>query len=79
MATSVGRGLAMSVGLMPFAGLGFVREPVAALADAFRELWSSTDLRREVLELLDELADRKRRPTERLGDPSVSRPCDLFA
>ena len=54
--------------LMLFAGLGFVREPVAALADAFRELWSSTDLRGEVLELLDELADRKRRPTEPLED-----------
>jgi superfamily II DNA or RNA helicase len=49
--------------LMLFTGLGHVRRPTSELADAFRELWALPDLRSELRELLDELADRRRRPT----------------
>ncbi len=49
--------------LMLFSGLGHVRRPVTELADAFDELWAMPDVRAELHQLLDELADRRRRPT----------------
>ena len=49
--------------LMLFAGLGQVRRPVAELGDAFAEFWGMPDIRAELRELLDELDDRRRRPT----------------
>jgi superfamily II DNA or RNA helicase len=54
--------------LMLFAGLGHVRRPVADLGDAFAELWALPGLRGELAELLDELADRRRRPTAPMLD-----------
>ena len=54
--------------LMLFAGLGHVRRPVAELAAAFAELWAMPDIRAELLELLGELADRRRRPTWPMSD-----------
>lgn len=53
--------------LMLFAAVGHARRPVSELAAAFAELWSMPDLRFELLELLDELADRRRRPTSPLA------------
>ena len=49
--------------LMLFASSGHVRRPVAELGDAFAELWAMPAIRAELVELLDELADRRRRPT----------------
>ncbi|HEY8078404.1 MAG TPA: DUF3427 domain-containing protein, partial [Labilithrix sp.] len=49
--------------LMLFASLGFVRRPVAELAEAWREVWSARDVRDELVDVLRLLADRQRRPT----------------
>ncbi|MCC6873612.1 MAG: DUF3427 domain-containing protein [Sandaracinaceae bacterium] len=54
--------------LMLFASLGYVRRPVAELADAFAELWRERSLRTELRDLLEELADRRRRPSFALPD-----------
>lgn len=54
--------------LMLFAGLGHVRRPVADLGQAFTELWALPDVRGELAELLDELGDRRRRPTAAMLD-----------
>jgi hypothetical protein len=48
---------------MMFSALGFVRRPVTEMSQAFDELWSVPDLRREIFELLRLLDDRSRRPT----------------
>ena len=49
--------------LMLFAVLGFLRRPVSEMHEAFGEVWSNPDLREELSDLLDMLADRARRPT----------------
>jgi hypothetical protein len=49
--------------LMLFAVLGHVRRPVRELAAAFEELWDQSELRDEIVQLLDVLANRPRRPT----------------
>jgi superfamily II DNA or RNA helicase len=49
--------------LMLFAALGHAQRPVAELGEAFEELWSMPAIRAELAELLDELADRRRRST----------------
>jgi superfamily II DNA or RNA helicase len=49
--------------LMMFSALGFVKRPVTEMSQAFDELWSVPDLRREIVELLRLLDDRSRRPT----------------
>ena len=49
--------------LMLFACLGFVRRPVGDLRAAFEEVWAHPDLRQELCDLLELLADRQRRPT----------------
>jgi superfamily II DNA or RNA helicase len=49
--------------LMLFAALGFVRRPVSELPVALSEIWATSGVREEVLDLLDLLADRQRRPT----------------
>jgi superfamily II DNA or RNA helicase/HKD family nuclease len=49
--------------LMLFARLGFARRPVSELAKSFAEVWSQRDLREEVADVLDLVADRQRRPT----------------
>lgn len=54
--------------LMLLAVLGHVRRPVVELADTFAELWAQRDLRTEICDLLDELADRRRRPTFAMPD-----------
>ncbi|MEM9491456.1 MAG: DUF3427 domain-containing protein, partial [Myxococcota bacterium] len=54
--------------LMLFAALGHGRRPVAELQDAFAELWAMTEIRAELIELLGELDDRRRRPTWALAD-----------
>jgi superfamily II DNA/RNA helicase len=54
--------------LMMFSVLGFVKRPVSEMPQAFDELWSTTDLRNEIVELLRLLDDRTRRPTFALAD-----------
>jgi superfamily II DNA or RNA helicase len=50
--------------LMLFAILGQVETPLGAMQQVFDELWRRDDeLRRELLELFEALADRRRRPT----------------
>jgi superfamily II DNA or RNA helicase len=49
--------------LMLFAVLGFVRRAVSELAAALEGVWASTDVRQEILDVLELLADRQRRPT----------------
>lgn len=49
--------------LMLFASLGCATRPVSEIGEAFSELWSMPELRGELLELLDELDDRRRLPT----------------
>lgn len=49
--------------LMLFAALGFARRPVSELASALDEVWSTRDVRHELVDLLGLLADRQRRPT----------------
>ncbi len=49
--------------LMLFTILGFTQRPVADMAKEFRRLWSNDDLREELSDLLEILADRQRRPT----------------
>ena len=49
--------------LMLFTILGYVRNPVADMSNAFARLWGNADLREELIDLLDLLADRQRRPT----------------
>jgi hypothetical protein len=58
--------------LMLFASMGHVRRPVAELEKAFAELCAMPDLRAELIELLDELADRRRKPTWPLADPPLA-------
>ncbi len=58
----------LALQLMLFSALGHVQRPVAELADAFAELWALPDLRRELADLLDELADQRRRPTWPMPD-----------
>ena len=55
--------------LMLFAALGHRRTKVAELERVFEELWRTSPMRRELLELLDVLADRTRARTGAL-DPS---------
>ncbi len=52
--------------LMLFALLGNVRRPVIELGLALQEFWSHDDLRNELHQLLQMLADRARRPTHGL-------------
>ena len=49
--------------LMWFAILGHVETPLAAMQSVFDELWRNDELRRELRELLEVLADRQRRPS----------------
>jgi len=49
--------------LMFFAALGFVRRPVSELGAALADVWALEDVRHELLDLLELLADRRRRPT----------------
>ncbi len=49
--------------LMFFVALGQRGRPVAEMAMALGELWAMSDLRAELVDLLDLLADRARRPT----------------
>ena len=49
--------------LMLYAALGYIRNPVDEMSAVFEELWSQPDLRNEVVELLELLDDRPRRPT----------------
>ena len=51
---------------MMFVALGFVARPVSEMAAAFGELWERRELREEIVDLLDVLADRPRRPTHAL-------------
>lgn len=53
--------------LMLFAALGFVRRPVSDLNAALAEAWASKDVREELLDVLELLADRQRRPTMAVG------------
>lgn len=56
---------------MLFVGLGHVRQPLAELQDAFDGLWKHPAIRSELLELLEVLDNRMRRPTappDGLGD-----------
>ncbi len=48
---------------MLFASLGFARRPVAEVDAALAAVWDNSDLRAELLALLDELDDQRRRPT----------------
>jgi superfamily II DNA or RNA helicase len=52
-----------SLQLMLFTILGHTQRPVAEMGEAFGRLWANDELREEVLDLLDILADRQRRPT----------------
>jgi superfamily II DNA or RNA helicase/HKD family nuclease len=58
---------------MLFSALGFRKRPVSEWSQAMAELWSSSALREELLELLELLADRSRRVHTPL-DPSGSVP-----
>ena len=49
--------------LMMYAALGHQSRPTTEMAEAFDELWAQPDLRREIVELLQLLDDRPRRPT----------------
>jgi hypothetical protein len=49
--------------LMLFVSLGHARRPVAELGEALAELWRRGGVRVELLELLELLADRTRKPT----------------
>lgn len=53
--------------LMLFSVLGGATRPVSELGDVMNELWSHPDLRTEARQLLDELQDRRRRPTSPLA------------
>lgn len=54
--------------LMMFSVLGFVKRPVTDMSRAFDELWSTPDLRSEIVELLRVLHHRSRRPTLAFDD-----------
>ncbi|MDQ3339076.1 MAG: DUF3427 domain-containing protein [Myxococcota bacterium] len=49
--------------LMLFVMLGYTPRPVAEMGHAFAQLWANDELREELTDLLDVLADRQRRPT----------------
>ncbi|MBA3404863.1 MAG: DUF3427 domain-containing protein [Gemmatimonadaceae bacterium] len=49
--------------LMLFTVLGFTQKPVAEMGAEFKQLWANSDLREELRDLLELLADRQRRPT----------------
>lgn len=49
--------------LMLFTILGHTQRPVTEMGDAFAQLWRSDELRQELVDLFDVLADRQRRPT----------------
>jgi superfamily II DNA or RNA helicase/HKD family nuclease len=49
--------------LMLAACLGLTRRPVTELAQGLDEVWAERDVREEILDVLDLLADRQRRPT----------------
>jgi len=49
--------------LMLFIALGNVGRPVDEMGDAFAELWAQPEVRAEIVQLLEVLADRPRRPT----------------
>nr|MBA3539361.1 DUF3427 domain-containing protein [Deltaproteobacteria bacterium] len=49
--------------LMLFTILGYTPRPVTDMREAFAALWANVDLREELTDLLDVLADRQRRPT----------------
>ncbi len=49
--------------LMLFTILGHTQRPVAEMDEAFGRLWKNAELRQELLDLFDVLADRQRRPT----------------
>ncbi|MGE0791257.1 MAG: DUF3427 domain-containing protein [Sandaracinaceae bacterium] len=54
--------------LMFFGALGQGQRPVEQLQDMWSEVWSDAALRRELREILDVLADGRRRPTWALDD-----------
>ncbi len=54
--------------LMLFAATGNARRPVSELPRFLDELWATRDLRQELSELFEVLADRRRRPTRPLDD-----------
>jgi superfamily II DNA or RNA helicase/HKD family nuclease len=64
---------------MLFVLLGYLRQPLSAMAEAWAALWSHADLRREMLQLLDLLEDRTRRLPAPLTDRLASLPFQVHA
>ncbi len=54
--------------LVLYANLGFAQRPLTEMSEALAELWAQPDLRTELVELMAELDDRRRRPTSPLAE-----------
>ena len=63
--------------LMMFSVLGFVKRSVSEMPQAFDELWSTTDLRNEIVQLLRLLDDRTQEADIRICRPPVPPPRKL--